>query len=110
MKEVNPHEIVLAAVCGLLFWLGHNQAGSGLLAVLAGLRMFQYKKLESNQEVEGSEKPRMCAFRATRGVSTSRRSSRKRIGCSGHLLTTAVQIHCSSLVTGQSHQFSMTFE
>ena len=37
--------------------------GSGLLAVLAGLRMLQYRKLKSSQEIERNEKPRICAFR-----------------------------------------------
>ena len=63
-KAINFHEMVLAIVCGLLFWQGQVQAGSSILAVLGGLRMFQQKQNAPDKEQEEElKKPRVCAFR-----------------------------------------------
>ena len=103
-KENNLHEIVLAVVCGLLFWLGHNQAGGGLLAILAGLRMCQPKKRKLSQEMEESEKPRMCAFKGPPDEAASRGGARERglaameqsvvSGLSRLRITSTVEIDC----------------
>ena len=114
-NEINLHETVLAVVCGLLFWMGHNQAGSGLLAVLAGLRMLQYRKLKTSQEIEGNEKPRICAFRGPPEESERRGGAQERglaameqnvLGGLARLrITSTVEVECES--PGLSTQRSM---
>ena len=77
-KETNFHEMVLAIVCGLLFWQGQVRAGSGLLAVLGGIRAIQLKKKQEDQGEEGNEKPRVRAFKGPSEEPTRRGGARER--------------------------------